>query len=99
MMLSIFGALAFAMMLLIGRGILEARARLRLHRLKYRTSGKEVILKVYAKASKPGRHKFRAVVKSDDPETSLVQEEMTWFHAAETAEDGPVILTADGAGQ
>ena len=61
--------------------------------------GKEVVLKVYAKASKPGRHKFRAVVKSNDPETSLVQEEMTWFHAAETAEDGPVILTADGAGQ
>lgn len=61
--------------------------------------GQEVVLKVYAKASKPGRHKFRAVVKSTNPETDLVQEEMTWFHDAESSEDdGPVILTANGAG-
>jgi len=62
--------------------------------------GEEIELKVYAKASKAGRHKFRAVVKSKNPETDLVQEEMTWFHESEQAEDsGPVILTADGAGQ
>ena len=62
--------------------------------------GEEIELKVYAKASKAGRHKFRAVVKSANPETDLVQEEMTWFHESEQAEDsGPVILTADGAGQ
>ena len=64
--------------------------------------GQEVVLKVYGKASKAGRHKFRAVVKSNNPETSLVQEEMTWFHDADQTDesaDGPVILTADGAGQ
>lgn len=62
--------------------------------------GEEIVLKVYAQASKAGRHKFRAVVKSSDPETALVQEEMTWFHSAEQSSgDGPVILTADGAGQ
>ena len=62
--------------------------------------GEEIVLKVYAQASKAGRHKFRAVVKSSDPETALVQEEMTWFHSAEqSSDDGPVILTADGAGQ
>lgn len=62
--------------------------------------GEEIVLKVYAKASKAGRHKFRAVVKSANPETDLVQEEMTWFHESEQAEDdGPVILTADGVGQ
>ena len=62
--------------------------------------GEEIVLKVYAKASKAGRHKFRAVVKSSNPETALVQEEMTWFHSAEQSSgDGPVILTADGAGR
>ncbi|MBA62473.1 MAG: hypothetical protein CMJ76_08910 [Planctomycetaceae bacterium] len=63
--------------------------------------GEEIVLKVYAKASKAGRHKFRAVVKSTNPETALVQEEMTWFHDTEQSADdqGPVILTADGAGQ
>ncbi|MCP4811093.1 MAG: DUF11 domain-containing protein [Planctomycetaceae bacterium] len=41
--------------------------------------GQQVTLKVYAKASTTGNHRFRAELTSDDPETQLVQEEMTRF--------------------
>ena len=41
--------------------------------------GQQVTLKVYAKASTIGNHRFRAELTSDDPETQLVQEEMTRF--------------------
>ncbi|MDP7206721.1 MAG: hypothetical protein QGH11_14195, partial [Pirellulaceae bacterium] len=41
--------------------------------------GEKVVLKIHAQANVPGRHQFRAEVISRDPETRLVQEEMTWF--------------------
>ena len=41
--------------------------------------GEKVVLKIHAKASVAGHHQFRAEVISRDPETRLVQEEMTWF--------------------
>ena len=41
--------------------------------------GQQVTLKVFAKASATGSHRFRAELTSQDPETQLVQEEMTRF--------------------
>jgi len=41
--------------------------------------GQQVTLKVFAKASSTGNHRFRAALTSQDPETELVQEEMTRF--------------------
>ncbi|MEE2684926.1 MAG: hypothetical protein VYB09_01335 [Planctomycetota bacterium] len=41
--------------------------------------GEKVVLKIHAQANVAGRHQFRAEVISRDPETRLVQEEMTWF--------------------
>jgi hypothetical protein len=41
--------------------------------------GEKVVLKIHARANVAGRHRFRAEVISRDPQTRLVQEEMTWF--------------------
>lgn len=41
--------------------------------------GEKVVLKIHARASVAGHHRFRAEIVSRDPETRLVQEEMTWF--------------------
>ncbi|HIA19035.1 MAG TPA: hypothetical protein EYN70_06390 [Planctomycetaceae bacterium] len=41
--------------------------------------GQQVTLKIFAKASAAGSHRFRAELTSPDPETKLVQEEMTRF--------------------
>ena len=41
--------------------------------------GEQVTVKVFAKASVVGNHRFRAELTSQDPETQLVQEEMTRF--------------------
>ena len=41
--------------------------------------GQQVTLKIFAKASAAGSHRFRAELTSQDPETKLVQEEMTRF--------------------
>ena len=41
--------------------------------------GQQVTLKVFAKASSTGNHRFRAALTSQAPETELVQEEMTRF--------------------
>jgi hypothetical protein len=36
-------------------------------------------LKIVARADKSGNHRFRAVLKCDDPETELVAEDTTQF--------------------
>jgi hypothetical protein len=41
--------------------------------------GEKVVLTIHASASVEGRHRFRAEIFAGDPETRLVQEEMTWF--------------------
>ena len=41
--------------------------------------GEKVVLTIHARASVAGRHRFRAEMISRDPQTRLVQEEMTWF--------------------
>ena len=53
--------------------------------------GQQVTLKVFAKASQIGNHRFRAELTSEDPETQLVQEEMTRFIIdPDQASDEPV---------
>jgi hypothetical protein len=42
-------------------------------------AGETKILKIYAKADKPGTHRFRAEVKSDESDLRLVQEETTQY--------------------
>ena len=59
--------------------------------------GEKVTLKVHAHADKEGRHKIRVKLVGRDPETTLIQEEMTWFLPAETTAAGPVLLEAQGA--
>ena len=61
--------------------------------------GEKVTLKVYARADKEGRHKIRVKLVGQDPATTLIQEEMTWFLPAATTEDGPLLLEAQGAGK
>ncbi len=61
--------------------------------------GEKVTLKVYARADKEGRHKIRVKLVGQDPATTLIQEEMTWFLPAPTTEDGPLLLEAQGAGK
>ena len=52
---------------------------------------------MYARADKEGRHKIRVKLVGQDPATTLIQEEMTWFLPAETTAAGPVLLEAQGA--
>lgn len=58
--------------------------------------GEKVVLKVHARADKEGRHKIRVKLVGQDPATTLIQEEMTWFLPTSTTEEGPVLLEAQG---
>ena len=59
--------------------------------------GEKVVLKVLARADTEGRHKFRVKLTGKDPDTTLTQEEMTWYLESVSTDDGPVILQANGA--
>src|SRR5690606_30814617 len=50
--------------------------------------GAELVLKIKAKADRPGNHIFRAVVQCTNPETRLAAEETTRFFGAAQS-DGP----------
>ena len=58
--------------------------------------GEKVVLKVHARADKEGRHKIRVKLVGQNPATTLIQEEMTWFLPTATTEEGPVLLEAQG---
>jgi hypothetical protein len=58
--------------------------------------GEKVTLKVHARADKEGRHKIRVKLVGRDPETTLIQEEMTWFLPSSEIKNDSVQLEAQG---
>jgi len=49
-------------------------------------AGQQVVLRIVAKAESAGNHRFRAVVKCEDPDTELTAEDMTRFFGDEPVE-------------
>ncbi|MEO8496415.1 MAG: CARDB domain-containing protein [Planctomycetota bacterium] len=45
--------------------------------------GDELVLKIIAKANKPGNHRFRAELTAGDPDTRLIAEESTYYFGEE----------------
>ena len=52
--------------------------------------GQEMVVKVIAKASRPGNHVFRTELASKDPQTKLAVEEWTVFHRDDAGTEAPV---------
>jgi uncharacterized repeat protein (TIGR01451 family) len=63
-------------------------------------AGGEIVVRIKAKADRPGNHIFRAVVQCTDPETRLATEETTrFFDNAQPAAEGPSLSQQPSAFQ